>query len=80
MILTKLQLVQGLKPPQFYGYSYIRYESLIYVFYPYPLNWVIRYTRMVWFSIVRMFDRVGLIDTARYEPLRWNDFFRIKSH
>lgn len=47
----KRMVDQGEIPPRGYGFSYRRHWLNVDVFYPFPLNWVIRYARLAWMYI-----------------------------
>jgi len=66
--------------PKGYGFAYCEYDRAVEVYYPLPLNYIIRYARKVYWKFLRAFHWLGLIDVAAGEVFTWNDFYRIKTH
>jgi len=67
-------------PPRGYGFAYDEFASAREVYYPLPINYIVRYWRNCYWGFLRFFYRIGLIDTNERECFRWADFFRIKVH
>lgn len=71
---------RGFSVPRWYQYSYTDFARAYDVYYPLPLNYIVRYwLGFYWYSL-RAIYWVGLIDTGENECFSWGDFFRIKSH
>ncbi len=67
-------------PPKWYGRAYSRVDWAQEVYYSLPINYIVRYGRWFYWGFLRLFYRIGLIDTEEAEIFRWDDFFRIKTH
>lgn len=66
--------------PRGYGLAYTEYDVATEVFYPIPINYVVRYALKYYWRFLRFFYRVGLIDVGEAETFSWRDFYRIKAH
>lgn len=66
--------------PKNYGYSYSDFFRDYCIFYPIPINYIVRYWRRCYWGFLRFFYWLGLIDRGVAEEFRWADFFRIKVH
>jgi len=64
--------------PKGYGFAYAEYIRDCGIYYPIPINYIIRYWRKCYWRFLTAFYWVGLIDTKASEEFRWTDFFRIK--
>ena len=64
--------------PRHYGYSYAAPCSARDIYYPLPINYIVRYWRKSYWGILRLFYWIGFIDTRADEEFRWNDFLRMK--
>lgn len=47
----KKYVYEGEIIPFGYGFCYMEYDRLARVFYPFPINWIIRYARVLWWKI-----------------------------
>ena len=65
--------------PRWYGRSYSDYARALDVYYPIPLNYLMRYCLSCSWGFLRVFWWVGLIDTPRNCIFIWGDFYRIKT-
>lgn len=63
-----------------YGFSYSEENRACDIYYPYPLNWIIRYSLKLYWRFLRAFYWIGLIDVKVGESFHWDTFFRIKTH
>lgn len=61
-----------------YGLAYSDFCCAFDVYYPIPLNLIVRYWRKFYWGFLRFFYHIGLIDTKLGNEFRWNDFFRIR--
>ena len=75
-----LRRVGGSPIPKGYGLAYAKYSRAVEVYYPIPVNYIVRYTRVFYWRFLRAFYWVGLIDVEANESFSWVDFFRIKTH
>ena len=66
--------------PQWYGLAYAEAYMPIDIYYPIPINYIVRYCRGFLWRFLRLFYWIGLIDISMGERFSWDDFFRIKSH
>lgn len=69
----------GIKKPWWYRFSYTEYVRACDIYYPIPINYIIRYGLKCYWWVIFALDWVGLFDTPSCEVIRWSDFFRIKS-
>jgi len=80
-IITRWRYLKSdLVKPSGYGFAYSNFECAEDVFYPIPLNYVIRYSRSLYWRFLRIFYWIGLIDVGVNEAFSWRDFYRIKLH
>jgi len=66
--------------PRFWGLSYWRYELCAGVFYPIPINYIVRWWEKVYWWPEYALWWVGLYDTPDGVELSLSDFWRIKTH
>lgn len=66
--------------PRHYGYSYSEFCRDAEIYYPLPINYIVRYWRRAYWTFLSSFYWIGLIDTKVNEEFRWADFFRIKTY
>lgn len=66
--------------PRGHGLAYRNYDIAVEVYYPIPINYIVRYCRDCLWQFLTVFHWVGLIDKCANEAFRWHDFFRIKLH
>jgi len=62
------------------GYSYTKFMEDRDVYYPPPINYIVRYWRRCYWRFLKCFYWVGLIDVGMSERFWWGAFFRIKVH
>ena len=63
--------------PHHYGLAYSEFMRACDVYYPIPINLVVRYGLRLYWNFLRAFYWVGVIDTNIAECFRWDDFWRI---
>ena len=73
-------LVEGGYIPSYLGRAYEEVALYATVYYPIPLNYVVRVLRVMYWKIMRGFYWLGLIDVGLGERFTWGDFYRIKTH
>lgn len=60
--------------PRGYGFAYCDYQSAQYVAYPFPINWIVRYARLMWAWIrhpkLHDFEREYLSYSAQMTELK----------
>jgi hypothetical protein len=79
LIVTYRQRNHGLlKIPWWYGVSYQLPQLAVYVYYPYPINWIIRYTKELFWYSINLLWWIGLIDVMVGEEFYWGAFYRLK--
>lgn len=66
--------------PKHYGYSYSDFCRDADIYYPLPINYIVRYWRGAYWAVLRSLYWIGLIDTRANEEFSWGDFFRIKTY
>ncbi len=71
---------QGVYIPWYYRFSYDEIDIVVRVYYPIPINYIVRYGRSLCNSFLRILYWIGLIDVGPGEVFLWTDFYRIKSH
>lgn len=70
----------GTVVPKGYRLAYNKYHLATAVYYPVPINYIVRYSRDFYWETLRAFYWIGLIDMQVYDRFRWVDFYRIKVH
>lgn len=83
---TKELLCNGVKVPWYLGLAYVRFDIMVYVMYPIPLNLLIRWGRDVLFfarrapsyreSVEKKAYSRGLEDGAKSESIRQDYFYK----
>ena len=63
---------------KWYGRSYSDYSRACDIYYPIPINYIVRYGLNVYWRFLRIFWWIGLIDTPEGCIFLWSDFYRIK--
>lgn len=76
----RFYIVEGGYIPKYLGVAYDDWAYCATVYYPIPLNYIVRIVRPLFWKIMRMFYWVGIIDTSIGEAFSWDDFYRIKTH
>lgn len=66
--------------PKWYGFAYPELVRASDIYYPIPINYIVRYWLRCYWTLLRALYWVGLIDTGVGEMFSWSDFFRIKTH
>lgn len=66
--------------PKWYEYSYTEFIMGWDIYYPLPINYIVRYWRKCYWKFLRFFYWVGLVDIAPQEAFHWGAFYRIKAH
>ena len=79
-VISWLDGVEGTPILKGYGYSYTDFLRAYDIYYPLPINYIVRYWRECCWGFIRFFYRVGLIDIGEAQLFRWADFYRIKTH
>lgn len=64
--------------PRFYRLAYEEFVCARGVYYPIPINCIVRYGLKLYFGFLRMFYWIGVIDTDISMCFRWDDFWRIR--
>lgn len=78
MRISWRELGKGAQIPRWHGFSHSDFKCGVDVFYPVPINWLVRYSVRIYWRVLRAFDWVGLIDKADNEVFHWDSFYRIK--
>lgn len=63
-----------------YGLAYSNFACAQDIYYPIPINYILRYSRKLYWRFLRIWYWIGLIDVGEAEAFSWRDFYRIKSH
>ena len=79
-IISWLALEKGHPVPKHYRHSYCDFFRAWEIYYPVPINYIVRYWRKYYWAFLKFFYWMGLIDKGANEEFRWGDFFKIKSH
>ena len=66
--------------PKRYGIAYEDFSRAIDIYYPIPLNYVVKYYRLYCRLLIKALYWVGLIDIGIGEMFHWGAFYRIKLH
>ena len=69
----------GQKAPFWTGTAYSVHEYQAVVYYPIPLNFLVRWSRCASMLMLRAVYWIGLIDVGPGERVTWQEFWRIKS-
>ena len=63
--------------PRFYGKSYSEFDRALDVYYPIPLNYIIRYWLDFYWGFIKLCWWIGIVDTEEAREFGWGDFWRI---
>ena len=64
--------------PRYYGLAYSEFVRARDVYYPIPINYLVRYGLKAYWGFLRSMYWVGVIDTNIAECFRWSDFWRVR--
>lgn len=79
MRISYCELDGGRRAPRWYGFAYCDYARAFEIFYPMPINWIVRYWLKLCWGFLKAFYWIGLIDVDEAECFYWDSFYRIKS-
>jgi len=80
IVMDRFAREKGASIPRGYGYSYTLADRDAVVYYPIPINYIVRYWRRCYWRLMKNLYWVGLIDVGMGECFYWSSFWRIKSH
>ena len=79
MRISYRELDGGKRAPRWYGFSHSDFKRGIEIFYPMPINWIVRYCLKAYWRFLMTIYWVGLIDVGMAMAFYWGAFYRIKS-
>lgn len=80
MRISYRELNVGESAPWWYGFSHSDFVRAFDIFYPIPINLIVRYWLKAYWGFLGVVYWVGLIDVGEAEAFYWYSFYRIKSH
>ena len=69
---------EGITIPSRYGFSYTEFYRAYDIYYPIPINYIVRYWRDCRWKFLSACYWIGIIDVGINEMFTWDKFYRIK--